>query len=68
VEQFHLSGAIYIKPLAFHEPTIEKLRIFEQKQISRVLEEELKITLNLKKIIITYITTLELKEKVEIIS
>jgi len=41
-----LTGAIYVELLASHAPIIEEIRIFEQKQKSKELEEELKASLN----------------------
>jgi len=46
VKHVQLTRAIYVKPLASCTPTIEEIRIFEQEQRSRELEEELKATLN----------------------
>jgi hypothetical protein len=46
VEQVRLIGTNYIEPLASHEPIAEEVRIFEQENRSRELEQELKATLN----------------------
>jgi hypothetical protein len=48
-QQVHLIEAIYIKPLASHEPTKEEIIIFEEEKKSRELEEELELTLNFLK-------------------
>jgi hypothetical protein len=42
VKHVGLTGAIYIEPLASCELIAKELRIFEQEQESRELEEELK--------------------------
>ncbi len=40
---------IYVELLASCAPTVEEIRIFEQEQRSRELEEELKATLNFQR-------------------
>ncbi len=56
MEQVRLIGAIYVEPLASHTPTTEEIKVFEQEQKSRELEEELETTLNfLKRTIISII-------------
>jgi hypothetical protein len=46
VKHVKLIGAIYVKPLASHEPIANKVKNFEQEQKNQELEEELEITLN----------------------
>jgi hypothetical protein len=59
VEHVHLIGIIYIEPLALCEPIAKDIRICEQEQKSRELEEELKATLNFFSRTITYTSTPE---------
>jgi hypothetical protein len=40
VKHVCLIGAIYIKPLASHEPTKEEIKIFEEENKSRELKED----------------------------
>jgi hypothetical protein len=47
---------IYVELLTSHAPTIEEIRVFEQEQISRELEEELKTTLNFLRKTTTFTT------------
>jgi hypothetical protein len=71
MEQVHLIGAIYIKPLVLHEPRTKELNFFEQEHKNK----ELKVTFIFLKRTTTSITTLEsrvivisnLEEKVEIV-
>jgi len=44
MEQVHLIGAIYIKPLVLHEPRTKKLKFFEQEHKNKELEDGLKVT------------------------
>jgi hypothetical protein len=37
---------IYVKSFASHTPTIEDIKVFEQKQKNRELKEELETSLN----------------------
>ncbi len=55
---FWLIRAIYVEPFASHAPTIEEIRIFEQIQRSRELEEELEASLNFLKKTIMFTTKL----------
>jgi len=41
VEQVQLIRTIYVEPLTSHAPTTKEIRIFEQEQRNRELEEEL---------------------------
>ncbi len=59
MEQVHLIGAIYIKPLVLREPITKELNFFEQEHKNKELEEGLKVTSIFKKITTTSITTLE---------
>jgi hypothetical protein len=49
MKQVWLIGMIYVKLLASCAPTTKDIRIFEQEQRSRELEEELEATLNFLK-------------------
>ncbi len=46
MEHVWLTWTINVEPLASHAPIVEEIRIFEQEQRSRELEEELETTLN----------------------
>lgn len=59
VEHVHLTIVAYIEPLALCEPIINEIRICEQEQKSKELEEELKKTFNFFRQTITSTTTSE---------
>ncbi len=52
-----LTIAIYVESLALHAPTTKETIIFEQKQRSRELKEELEATFSFLRKIITSTTT-----------
>ncbi len=57
VKQVRLTGTIYKKPLALCEPTVKKIKVFQQEKKSKDLEEELEATLNFLMQTIIFTTT-----------
>jgi hypothetical protein len=58
MKHVRLTRVIYVELLISHAPIVEKIRIFEQEQISKELEEELEATLSIIKKTITSIVKL----------